>query len=185
MNENTLWFILRKTQKALGSIYDDIHAIREQAYAKKNEKQPPIEVDIKSEVRLPVAVTEYYDSENREGPKGRSRDLMRLALESLALTAAIIAAVFAGRTFTQVRRQADAAQRQIGIMQRQMVLDQRAWIVVRYPTITLQDNMPLTVPLTVENIGKTLAKNISGVISVYPLRRGTEPDLSYAPGHTH
>jgi hypothetical protein len=81
-------------------------------------------------VRLPVSVTEYYTSENSEGPKDRRRDRIRLGLEIAALIAAILAGVFTFRTLAQVRRQADAAQTQVGIMQKQLEATDRPWISV-------------------------------------------------------
>ena len=36
-----------------------------------------------------------------------------------------------------------------------------------------------------ENIGKTIAKHITGKIAIYLTRSGNGPDLDYSPGHTH
>lgn len=83
------------------------------------------------------------------------------------------------------RQSADAAKKAADTAASALRLDQRAWIVVRYPTIPLNDGAPIVVPLTMENIGKTVAKHVRGDIAVYILKAGEDPDLNYGPGHTH
>ena len=165
MNERELR-ILRALVDSLRAIQQDVHGINEQQRANSNEEQPPSEVNINSEIRLPPPINNYYESENAEGPKDRRRDRIRLALECLALGAAILAGIFTFRTLGQVQRQANAAEKQVGIMREQLETADRPWLAVDVSiasplTYTPQDGVRITLNIVTKNVGKSPAQNIS------------------------
>jgi hypothetical protein len=96
------------------------------------------------------------------------------------------------RTFAEVKKQTESAETSANASKSAaetsaltMRLDQRAWVIVKYPTIPLTIGQPIAVPLTLENIGKTLAKNISAVFAIYVTKRGETPDFVCAHGHSY
>jgi hypothetical protein len=181
--------IVRVLARALVSLQASIDkntsAIREQREAASHANEPPPAPISNPEINLPSAIPAYYEAEQRERPSKNVWERIKRGVEFLTLGIAIVLAILTGKTLQQVQRQADSVQDQVGIMQRQMKLEQRAWIIVKYPTIPLYDGKPIAVPLAMENIGKTLAKHIRGDIAVYITKAKEDPDLNYSPGHTH
>ena len=135
---------------------DLAQAIRANTETYKQEHDPSI-TDTSPPFKLPEAITSYYESEQKDRP-GNSiwKRLERIAAVVIFLLS-LIAVIFTYRTLEQVTRQANFSQDQIGTMRRQLKMDQRAWIVIKYPTIQLIDGKPLTVPIAMENIAKTTA----------------------------
>jgi len=163
MNERELR-LLRSLVDSLRSIQREIRAIYDQSNAKSHQEQPPAPIDIRSEIQLPPAVAEYYATEHRDHPENTWRDRIRLGLEALALAAAIWAAAFTFRTLDQVRRQADAAQNQVGIMQKQFEAADRPWISVdtglASPLTYDTKGVHVNFNFVAENVGKSPAQNV-------------------------
>lgn len=174
MNERELR-LLHSLLGILRSIQQDIHAIHEQGRTENTNERLPTKVDIQSEIRLPVAVSEYYAAEQSEGPKDRRRDRIRLRLEVAALIAAVSAGFFTFRTLHQIQRQADAAQRQVAIMQQQLETTDRPWVTVEVmantewvpgaliggPLIFDKDGRgSLAFKIIYKNIGKSVASHV-------------------------
>lgn len=177
MNERELR-VLRSIVDSLRAIQRDVHAIYEQRSANENQQEPPTQVDVKAEVGLPVPIKDYYESEQRDRPDNTRRDRMRLWFEGIALGAAIVAAIFTFCTIGEVRRQADAAQNQVGIMQAQLDAADRAWIKVSLSpsnpiTYTESGDVQLSASVAMENVGRSVA--VSNVVKVKFLApKGTE-----------
>jgi hypothetical protein len=119
-------------------------------------------------VTLPVPVTNYYESENRNGPWKIRRDQWRLAVEAATLGAAIIAAVFAYRSFGEVKRQADSTQKQLEHSIESFRIDERAWLEIEPPSPVLKmaasaaiGGALFTYDFYLKNVGKTAAFNIA------------------------
>jgi hypothetical protein len=138
-----------------------------------------------SPINLPPAITAYYESEQNERPSKNRWEVIGRIIALITVIAALAVAIFTYRTLRQVTKQVNLAQGQLRVMQRQLRMDQRAWIIVKYQTIQLIDGKPITVPLAMENIGNTVAKNVSGKVAVYLTKAGEDPDLDYGPGNTH
>jgi hypothetical protein len=83
------------------------------------------------------------------------------------------------------RQQADAFQNSVQAIQRQMRVDQRAWLRIEMDNVAALDSKPLAVPLTITNTGKTPAENIHGYIAVYVFKRGEESEFTYKPHTGH
>ena len=173
--------LLRDIHTSNQNLADAIRA-HTQAYERAqdaHQEAPP------SPINLPPAIPAYYESEQNERPSKNRWELVGRIIAFVTVIAALAVAIFTYSTLRQVTKQANSAQGQLRVMQRQLRMDQRAWIIVKYPTIQLIDGSPITVPLATENIGNTVAKNVSGKVSVYLTKAGGDPDLDYGPGHTH
>ncbi len=174
MNERLLR-LLYSTREIIRSIHQDIQAIYEKENSQSNQDRPPIKLDISSEIRLPVSVSEYYASEQNESQKGRRLDRIRLGLETAALIAAISAGIFTLLTLHQVQRQADAAQAQVSIMQQQLEATDRPWVKIDATANTdwkrgamiggplsfdAEGHGSLTAKLTLTNTGRSVANHV-------------------------
>jgi archaellum component FlaG (FlaF/FlaG flagellin family) len=179
MNERELLRVLRKIVNGLRAIQQDIHAIYEKANAYGDQEHPPTQVDIQSQIRLPPAVNDYYESENAEGPKDRRRDRARLWLEGITLGAAVLAAILAYNAYLQTRRQAKAAETQAGIMQQQFEFTDRPWIeitraVPNQNAVFRDGNLNVGLTLFVKNVGKSVAIQIAEKAKAITAKDGDE-----------
>jgi hypothetical protein len=104
------------------SVQQDVHAIYQDQHSKNCREQPPQKIVIDSEIRLPEAISEYYGSENTEGPNDRRRDKIRLGVEIVGLLAAVLAAIFTFRSLYQMQRQTNAAESQAISARKSMVV---------------------------------------------------------------
>lgn len=69
------------------------------------------------------------------------------------------------------------------VARKQMHLDERAWIVIEYPSIPLSVGSRISVPLTMKNTGKTPARKLNGVLSVSVLDVDDTPKFDYVRGY--
>ena len=162
--------------KLLRSLQDSIRkhtdAIRENTEATKSSDSPKPELQVKSEVSLPVAVTDYYASENSDRQGKQRWEWIRRIFESVALVTALALAFFTYKTLRQVERQADGAQAQVGIMRLQLESYDRPWIRIiaagaSHPMIFHKSGQSLNVAgtdtvnvglqLAVKNVGRSVA----------------------------
>jgi hypothetical protein len=176
--------LLNSIQATLQKIQQTIESIRKRAEAQDNEQPTRIQVGGQIEPRLPVEIVEYYRAEERERPRKNRTERSRLNVERggmaiafvIALFTLITLIVFQGQLKEMQKQTADAAydqvaarrhareeirilSDQVGVMQRQMRQDQRAWLNVTFGNVnTFALNQPLTVPVTVIDTGKTAAK---------------------------
>jgi hypothetical protein len=160
--------VVRSLVDSLRAIQRDIHAKYDQANAKSDQEPLPTPIDIRSEIRLPPPVAEYYASERRDRPGNTRRDRIRLALEAVALAAAIGAAIFTFQTLGQVRRQANAAQDQLSNSVESFRIDERAWLEIEPPAPRLKapasatyGGALFTYDFYLKNVGKTAAFDIA------------------------
>jgi hypothetical protein len=122
--------------RTLRHIQQTINAIYNQQRPDSSEQKPPTQIDLQSAIRVPPAIHDYYASEQRDRPKKTRVENARLALECIGVVAAIFAGIYTFRTLDQVGKQADAAQRQVSIMQRQLEATDRPWVEVVSATST-------------------------------------------------
>src|ERR1700733_8688305 len=89
--------LLHDILAALRSIRDEIHTVSQNYKPSKNKDGEPLEVDVTSELRLPVAITEHYRSQQTQWKAVWEK--IKIGLELIGFFAAIFAAVFTIRTF--------------------------------------------------------------------------------------
>lgn len=70
------------------------------------------------------------------------------------------------------RKQISAAQDGVNAMQRQMLLDQRAWLAPVSGTVTLDDKHSLRIDVIFQNLGRTPALNVSTILDWRDIRPG-------------
>lgn len=144
------------------------------------------------EIHKAAAGAAHNASSLAEAPRNIRINRAWLLMAMAALTAVILSEILLYRTISELQKSGDATQIQVRLMQRQfeadtlsMKRDQRAWLVVKFPPPALIEDTYLSVPLTVENIGKTIAERVHGFVSIEILKAGENPDFSYPPGRSH
>lgn len=70
-----------------------VEAITEYQQANQAKEKEKLDTEVKAVVRLPVEITKYYESEERERPKTSNRDKIRMYLEIAGVAAAVGLAV--------------------------------------------------------------------------------------------
>jgi hypothetical protein len=75
----------------------------------ENHDKQPLPIEIRSELRIPVAVREYYEAKEKE--RRSSWQKVKLGLEILGVASAVSLAVLTYLTFNKIRSQADSARR--------------------------------------------------------------------------
>lgn len=103
-------------------------AIRKHDQTSENQNQKPLPIDLRSELRFPVSVSEYYEAEQRER-KSAWRQI-RGGLEIVGVTVAVVLATLTYHTLQKVSSQANSAQNQVVIMQQQLEATDRPWVEV-------------------------------------------------------
>lgn len=102
--------LLNAAIKSLAAIQETLReyvdAAREQSEAEHYQcrQPPPLPVDVRSELPLPVTVREYYETEQTQRPPQWWRRT-KAVLEVFGVAAAITVAIFTVRTFMQIARQ--------------------------------------------------------------------------------
>jgi hypothetical protein len=166
--------LLRSVVKTLDALKASLDKHRE-AISKQNETtqrqaHPDPQQVIQPVVSLPPAVTAYYEAQEHNRPSTERWERIKRGIEFLAFGAAITLAILTYRTLQQVKRQADAAQSQVGIMQRQLEAADRPWmkIIGAKPTSDLKFSMmqrdslvSAMIVVGVKNIGKSVALNVT------------------------
>lgn len=172
MNERELLNLLRTVLKALRAIQQDARAIYEQYRTSSHEQKPPTQANFQTQVGLPPSVGNYYESEEHERPRKNRRDRIRLIMEGIGIAAAILAAIFTYCMLRQVHRQADIAQQQIGVMQKQFEAADRPWIdvdiLITSPLVYDGNAVRTGFTFVVTNIGRSPAQNVAIIPMLTP-----------------
>jgi hypothetical protein len=146
----------------------------------QSEHKPLVEV--RSILRLPVSVHRYYEAKYREqkAPWRKAKDV----LEYVGVATAIGLAVLTWFTLEKVSSQADSAQKQVGIMQRQLEITDRPWIEISQADVEdfhfharVDNGKPMlftTVHMRVANVGHSAATNVR-TISFLIFQLGMDP----------
>jgi hypothetical protein len=156
-------------KNTLDHLVEAITAYQKTDAAQRKEES---ETESKTVVRLPVEVTKYYESEERERPKASGRDKIRMILEIAGVIAAIILAILTFCTLRTLNGQLSEARRTNGDLERQFQAQQRPWIAngkievsgtefLIYPGIPqegAQVNISVSVP--VRNVGGFPASDV-------------------------
>ncbi|HEY4900037.1 MAG TPA: hypothetical protein VIH91_04375 [Terriglobales bacterium] len=79
----------------------------------------------------------------------------------------------------QLQASAENSKRWTNTVQGSMRLDQRAWISATVVGQTIQTSAPISATLRVQNIGRTPATKISGLIKLEPIDNGKVPEFVY------
>jgi hypothetical protein len=128
MNERDTKRYLQQLLETLRSIQQDIHAIRENQEAANREGKEPIPINLSSELRLPVSISEHYESKERDN-KSKWRKI-RSGLEIIGVFSAFALAVLTLMTFFQIREQTSGLSQQLTRSVEEFRIDHRAWISV-------------------------------------------------------
>jgi hypothetical protein len=147
-------------------------AARKHEQTSENQDQKPLPIEIRSELRLPVTVSEYYEAKQRE--RQSAWPTIKAWLEIVGVVVAVVLAVLTYYTLRKISSQADSAQQQVVIMQRQLEATDRPWIKIKgasvYPDFSFfGDSIPSNptqnilgvtmVEVAVENVGRSIAIN--------------------------
>jgi hypothetical protein len=87
------------------------------------------------------------------------------------------------KQFPEIKKSADAATSTAQTSALTMQLDERARLDIKYPAIQMNVGSRISVPLIIENTGKTEAKELRGTIAVYITEAGAIPDFTYVRGY--
>lgn len=171
LNIRLLKSILRSLDSLKASLDKHVETIREQRESTQRETEPQPPVVVQAALELPIEAREYYRSKGRPTQREKVWRWIRNTLEIAAVLVAIFLALLTYRTLQQVKRQADAANTQVGIMQRQLEATDRPWIKIAGAkpiddlTFSLmRSSKPLVgaqIAIVVTNIGKTVALNVT------------------------
>jgi hypothetical protein len=166
--------VLQSIKDALGNIKE---AIQEKRESDEGQRKGDIHAKPKVVVSLPVEVTEYYNSENRDRSKENSREIIRLFLEGGGIVVALIIAGLSLYNVIIVRGQLFA-------MQDQLHYQYGAHLRVKNEegsVLNLKDDKYLHRSEPCENFGSNPAKNIGIVTDTEVLEAKEEPTFQY-PG---
>jgi hypothetical protein len=171
--------IARALADGLRGIRQEINAIRENQQAADNQpkQQPPIE--IRSELTLPVAVSEYCEAENKDR-KSKWRKI-RTGAEIFGVACAFVLAFLTLLTLREIRTQtasvkksadaaetsanaaksaAETASEALGDSRKSFVIEQRPYLTAEIPVFVrapAADQLPIRVTVYAKNIGRTPA----------------------------
>jgi type II secretory pathway pseudopilin PulG len=152
--------------------------IRESQQSGGQQPEQPLPLEIRSELRFPRAIREYYESEQRERQSTWKK--IKTGLEIIGVSAAVILAILTYFTFKKVssqansaQKQADSAQKQVRIMQKQLEAAERSWIklVECKPTELYfwRGSAGINIQATIQNVGHSVATNVHvGIMIVLP-----------------
>jgi hypothetical protein len=94
-------------KNALDRLIETVTAYQE---ANSGQREKEFNAESKTVVRLPVEITKYYESEERERPKTDSRDNIRMYLEIAGVGAAVVLAILTLLTLREVHKTTFATQ---------------------------------------------------------------------------
>lgn len=107
MNERELRRLLRAFTDELRGLRKDINAIHEDqqtAYAREEAKPvEPLPIEVRTDPRIPVAIREHYEAENRERVSAWRR--IKIALEVIGIASAFTLAILTFRTLCEIQKQ--------------------------------------------------------------------------------
>lgn len=160
MSDRSETKILRGILSALRSIGDEIRSGSQNKKVAENNNKAPFSVEIASELRLPVAITEHYRSQNKRWKSIWEK--LKPVLEILTFTGAAVAAYYTARTFNQIKRQTDIANSQWQDLRHNFAVEQRAWVGVdrvdSSGSLSREQNLySYHLRITFRNTGKTPA----------------------------
>ena len=154
-----------------------VQAIHKQQEAAKSNSEPEPRILVHSTLELPLEAREYYRSEHGKTPRKKIWAPIRNTSEIGAVLVALGIAILTYRTLQQVKRQADAGQGQVNIMQRQLEATDRPWIEIINTTskngfvfYKRVDNGLIGIDssflIQVKNIGRSVASHVKAVSRV-------------------
>jgi len=158
----TLYARFKAIEAAISSIRYQKETEKEQQYS---QWQRPIV--LRAELQIPEDVKRDQGSRDN-----RQYGMQRWLTIGTWLTF-IAAAVYAGFNYDMLRQ-----------MERTMRIDNRAWLKVGTQDVPLVIGEPIFKTISIVNIGKTAALNLTGALVVNLLPINEEPELSY-PKHGH
>lgn len=177
--------LLKALDALQSSIREQANAIREQRKGASHGQEPNTLPTVGPVVSLPPAVTAYYQAEQSDRPFREKRERVVRIVGFVGVVAAVILAVLTFVTLRQIKRQADSAGLQVTIMQHQLVVEDRAWLKVRFKDEgqrkpDTSEIKQLLLNANVSNVGKTPARKVF-VEAIVELVKATEPpSFSYA-----
>lgn len=143
----------------------------EQKQPDTDPTEPELQQVICSIVNLPPAITDYYNAEQQERPRKSRWERLKRVLEIGGLLTAVALALLTYLTLQKIGSQADSAQAQVRIMQRQLEATDRPWIKVvsaePRSQYSLVEESPgsfratVDILLRMKNVGRSVANNIS------------------------
>jgi hypothetical protein len=158
-----LW-ILRRIAKELRILHEKTEAIhvKTRSHNASTEDNPvqvgPINASVTTE--FGVAANKYYEAENRERETLLGKH--RAKFEATGVVVAIVRLFLNLAVLCQVKRQADAAQKQVGVMRKQLEATDRPWVTAKVQissALTSNENgLRITFLFTGQNIGKSPAQ---------------------------
>jgi hypothetical protein len=167
MTSNELRKCIQAFQRTLDSIKIKVEAISEQRKTdncKNHPEGPELIPFVDSEVKLPPAITSYYDSENNERKSKAIWKRIEVGIAFGGLIAVIAYVNVTSRTLSEVTKQATAVQQQTEVMRQQLVASERPWIEAELAPdgpIKFEDGGALIFfAVTMTNVGHSVAVNV-------------------------
>ena len=144
--------------------HEDATSKQNQSAEHHNEQQRRIK--IRSELRLPISVREYYEAEHRE-----RQSLWRKVKTGLEIIGVVVAVILAGLAFGTLK----SAQQQVGVMRMQLEASDRPWVQITSAEVTgsgltlypgrpgFKNGWPIgtvSVKFVVKNVGRSVAVHV-------------------------
>ncbi len=159
-------------REVLLSLYKDIQKLREDVHKPTKTQK----VNDHPGKRTVVAKLDPVSSVEARTPAAEQKQQSRyqfwsILLQALTLLAVGAYAVITAKMWREMQSQTATAQRQI-------VIDQRAWLKFSDdPNTTFMKGQPISIPIHVTNIGKTPAEHLWWAVYTVLAPMGEEPDL--------
>jgi hypothetical protein len=172
--------LLRSLVKILSKLSNQVDAItKDEGPSTGAKNTEPIRC-ARIEALLPREVTEHYRAEQKDRPSETKRKRWTFRLEIAGVAVAAALAGFTLSTLREIQKQTPAitkasraAQDQIAAMQKQTELAERPWVKIVSITPKSQlafgtDTVSLSFSITMKNVGKSVALNVSPVGKLFP-----------------
>ncbi len=163
MNEHPepLLRLLGEIKNALDHLKE---AIRSYKQSDSREKKQETETELKAVVRLPIEITSYYESEQRDRPVKSRHDLIRMGLEIAGVIVGIALAGLTLWTLIILHGQLTEMRRQTHQSLETFRIDERASIGIESMKLKYAAPSPpaaaVGYEVTAKNFGKTVARDI-------------------------
>ena len=158
--------LLSAIAKVMVLLSKGVQSVRENAKSDDSREKPD---PLQSEIRLPVAITEYYKSEQEERKCKGFRSGLVICIEIVALGTALSLAILTWRTVQEINTQGK-------IMKDQILADNRPWVSV---DISITDDLEFGTPMgslglmyLMKNHGRSPAVGVYISSTVYLWRPG-------------
>jgi len=139
-------------------------AIAEYQQANQSKEQEKVNAELKTVVRLPIQVTEYYASEERERTPKNRRDTIRFRLEIIGVLVAVGLVILTICTLRTLNGQLSEMRRQTRQSLESFRIDERASIEIESMKFKYALPFPPAIAVgyevTAKNFGKTVARDI-------------------------